>query len=171
MQITTVNLPFALSQSQVGLFCRATENIIVENFTVVSEPPRAFVVMQFSSPYNELYEQVIARICNEYGVEARRADDTFGPGLIIADVARQIDEAKVVIAEVTPINPNFYYEVGYAHARNKPTILIADKTVDRLPFDLSPFRTLFYENTIDGKQKIEERFRSHLRAVLSQSVI
>ena len=76
-----------------------------------------------------------------------------------------------MIAEITPVNPNVYYEVGYAHARNKPTILIADKTVEKLPFDVSPFRTLFYENTIDGKDKIERGFRNHLRAVLSQSVI
>lgn len=127
--------------------------------------------MQFSSPYNELYEQVISRVCNEFGVDARRADDTYGPGLIIADIARQIDEAKLIIAEITPSNPNVYYEVGYAHAKNKPTILIADRTIERLPFDVSPFRTLFYENTIDGKQKIEDNFRSHLRAVLSQTVI
>jgi hypothetical protein len=171
VQVTAATLPFVLAQSQVGIFCRGLADIVITDYSVAPETPRAFVVMQFSSPYNELYEQVIRRVCKEFNVEARRADETFGPGVIIADVAKQIDEAKIVIAEITPVNPNVYYEVGYAHARNKPTILIADKTIEKLPFDVSPFRTLFYENTINGKDKIETGLRNHLRAVLSQSVI
>lgn len=171
VQVTAANLPFVLPQSQVGVFCRGLTDITIENFTVTPETPRAFVVMQFTSPYNELYEQVIKRVCKEFNVDARRADETYGPGLIIADVAKQIDEAKIVIAEITPVNPNVYYEVGYAHARNKPTILIADRAIEKLPFDVSPFRMLFYENTIEGKDKIETGLRNHLRAVLSQSVI
>ena len=43
-------------------------------------------------------------------------------GLIIADIERQILDSQVVIADITPQNPNVYYEVGYAHALRKPTI-------------------------------------------------
>jgi hypothetical protein len=125
--------------------------------------------MQFTSPYNELYSEVIKPICNEFGIESIRADETYGPGLILADVIRQIDEAKFIIAEITPANPNVYYEVGYAHAHNKPTILIADRTIEKLPFDVSPFRTLFYENTIDGKKHIENGLRKHIKAILDPS--
>jgi len=35
----------------------------------------------------------------------------------------------------------------------------------KLPFDVSPFRTLFYENTIAGKAKIVEGLRKHLAAI------
>jgi hypothetical protein len=56
--------------------------------------------------------------------------------------------------------------VGYAHARGKPTILIADRGIEKLPFDVSPFRTLFYENSIDGKRRIEEGLRKHIKAIL-----
>lgn len=90
-------------------------------------------------------------VCAEFGLNAVRADETYGPRVILADIVKQIDEAIVIVAEITPGNPNVYYEVGYAHARGKPTILIADHEVEKLPFDISPFRTLFYENTIDGK--------------------
>ncbi len=95
-----------------------------------------------------------------------RADETYGPGLIIADITKEISESRIVIAEVSPTNSNVYYEVGYAHALNKPTILIAEKGV-KLPFDVSPFRTLFYENSIAGKKIVEEGFRKHVKAVLS----
>jgi hypothetical protein len=40
-----------------------------------------------------------------------------------------------------------------------------------LPFDVSPFRTLFYENTIEGKRKIEERLRNHIQAILSDTAL
>jgi hypothetical protein len=171
VEVASTILPFTLPQSQVGLFCRDTAEVIISDYKVSPEAPRAFVVMQFSSPYNELYSEVIKQVCKDLGIEAKRADETYGPGLILADVTRQIDESKFVIAEITPVNPNVYYELGYAHARNKPTILIADKDLKQLPFDVSPFRTLFYQNTIEGKRKIEEGLRSHVQAILSETAI
>jgi nucleoside 2-deoxyribosyltransferase len=101
------------------------------------------------------------------GLQAHRADETYSPGLIIADIVKQISESKIVIAEITEANPNVYYEVGYSHAINKPTILIADKGI-KLPFDVSAFRTLFYENSIGGKNKIEKGLREFLRNILAQ---
>jgi hypothetical protein len=169
VEVVSTTLPVPLPRSQVGVWCREHSDIIVKNFRIESEPSRVFVVMQFSSPYNELYLEVVRPVCKEFGVEAVRADETYGPGLIIADVVRQIDEAKFIIAEITPANPNVYYEVGYAHARGKPTILIAERGIEKLPFDLSPFRTLFYENSIDGKRRVEEGLRRHIKAILDPS--
>jgi nucleoside 2-deoxyribosyltransferase len=102
-----------------------------------------------------LYIDVIKDVCEKLGVEAVRADDTYTKGMIITDIINQINESKLIIADITPTNANVYYEVGYAHALNKPTILMAEKGT-RLPFDISPFRVLFYENSIIGKSKIEE---------------
>ncbi|GBE30257.1 hypothetical protein BMS3Bbin04_01289 [bacterium BMS3Bbin04] len=124
--------------------------------------------MQFSSPYNELYSEVVHPICNEFNIQCKHADETYGPGVIINDIIRQITESRLVIAEISPANANVYYEVGYAHAQNKPTILIAEKGT-KLPFDVSPFRVLFYENSIDGKRRIEEGLRKHIEAVQMES--
>jgi nucleoside 2-deoxyribosyltransferase len=63
----------------------------------------------------------------------------------------EIDPAKVVIAEITVPNQNVFYELGYAHALNKPTILLAEKGRE-LPFDVHGYRCLFYENSIGGKK-------------------
>jgi hypothetical protein len=106
-------------------------------------------------------------VCEDLGLNAVRVDETFGPGIIIADIGEQITEAKIVIADITPRNPNVYYEVGYAHALNKPTIMIAEKPTE-LPFDISPYRVLFYENTIGGKDKVEKGLRKHLEAIQSE---
>ncbi len=165
--VISTNLPYNLPMSQVGLWCQSTSDIHIKGFTVHKEKPKAFVVMQFSSPYNELYEDVIKTVCEEFKLNVIRADESYGPGLILADITKQIYESRLIIAEISPVNPNVFYEVGYAHALNKPTILIAEKST-KLPFDVSPFRTLFYENTIAGKRKIEDGFRKHISASLSE---
>ena len=71
----------------------------------------------------------------------------------------------MVIADITPDNPNVYYELGYAHGIDKPTILLSDRKREELPFDVSGFRTLFYDNTIGGKSVVEERLRKHLDGI------
>lgn len=142
-------------------------DIKIRNYHVAPERAKVFVVMQFTPPYNELYSDVIVPVCDDLGLVAVRVDETYGPGLIIADITREIVEARVIVADITPANPNVYYEVGYAHALNKPTILIAEKPT-QLPFDVSPFRVLFYENTIGGKAKVEAGLRKHLEAIQTQ---
>lgn len=160
-------LPVTLPQTQVGIWCRSKSNITITNYKVRSEKPRAFVVMQFTPPYNELYTDVIQRICEDevFGIKTIRADEIYGPGMIVTDIERKIIESKFVIAEITTSNPNVYYEIGFARALKKPTILIAEKSV-QLPFDISPFRILFYENSIAGKKNIEKGLRKHLEAIL-----
>lgn len=74
---------------------------------------------------------------------------------------RAIREADVVIAEVTPVNANVFYELGYAHALGKPTVLLAERG-QSLPFDVSGWRAIFYDNTIAGRRQVEEQLRRHL---------
>lgn len=167
VEVTRSTLPFSLPQSQVGVFAVDRANVEFSDFKVHPVEPKAFVVMQFSSPYNEVYSEVIKSICDEEHIDVTRIDEEAGPGLIIQDITRAIREAKVVIADISPVNANVFYEVGFAHALNKPTILLAEKGT-KLPFDVSPFRTLFYENSIGGKRIFEEGLRKHLRAVLQQ---
>lgn len=167
--VLSSNLPYQIPQSQVGIWCISKSNINISNYKVITERPKAFIVMQFSEPYNELYQEVIHRICEEFKIDAIRVDEVYGPGIIVADIVKQIVESKIIIAEITPANPNVYYEIGYAHALDKPTILIADRKTE-LPFDVSPFRVLFYENTIAGKKRIEDGLRRHLESILGQIV-
>jgi len=168
VNVLAVDLPYQVPASQVGVWCSARSRVTISDFAVETQRPKAFVVMQFSEPYNELYSEVIKVVCQEFGLDVIRADEEYGPGIIVADVAKQIIESKLIIAEITPSNPNVYYEVGYAHALNKPTILIAERAT-KLPFDVSPFRTLFYENTINGKAKIEDGLRKHLQILLADT--
>ncbi len=157
-------LSFTPPVSQCGLLLIASGTVHVSEYRVITHKQSAFVVMQFGVPYDQLYADVIRPVVAGCGFDVIRADDDFGPGLIIADVVRRIQEAEVIIADITPENQNVFYEVGYAHALGKPTILLAEKG-KRLPFDVSGFRTLFYENTIAGKAAVEQGLRRHVEAI------
>ena len=71
------------------------------------------------------------------------------------------------MAEITPPNQNVFYELSYAHALAKPTILLAERG-KQLPFDISGYRVLFYDNTIGGKTQVEDGLKKHLTAILRE---
>jgi hypothetical protein len=155
----------SVQPSQLALFLQGTANFTVNKFSAIVQAPKVFVVMQFSEPYNALYNDVIRPTCEAFGFEVVRADDIYNSGLIIEDITKSIREASVVIADITQDNPNVFYEVGYAHAIHKTTILLSDRRRNKLPFDVSGFRTLFYDNTIGGKGAVEANLKKHLESL------
>ena len=150
-----------------GIFCLSHSNVKFTDFSIEVTPPKAFVVMQFQTPeYEALFRDVIEPVCRAEGLYAYRADFTYMPGLIIEDIKKQISEARVIIAEITPQNPNVYYEVGYADALEKPVILISDRKEGLKPFDVRAYRTIFYDNSIGGKNQIETDLQVYLRRIM-----
>ncbi|KAA6328711.1 hypothetical protein EZS27_022415 [termite gut metagenome] len=111
--------------------------------------------------------EVIKPVCEEFKLKCERADENYATSLILQDVINSIINASIIIAEITPDNPNVFYEVGYSHAINKPTILLCDKKRPKLPFDLSGFRTLFYDNSISGKTRVETHLRKYLQNIFT----
>jgi hypothetical protein len=156
---------YRLTRGQLGIFLQGIGPTAMRNLSTHGTEPTCFVIMQFSSEFNELFSEVIRPTCEEFGYKVIRADDNYGTGLIIDDITRSIREASIVIADVTPNNPNVFYEVGFAHGIGKPTILLSDRKRENLPFDISGFRALFYDNTIGGKSTVQERLRRHLESI------
>jgi hypothetical protein len=154
---------------QFGILCGSLGRIDISNIVVKSERPKAFIVMQFNTPeYEALYKDVLQPVCEREGLIPYRGDSTYLPGLVIADIKKQIAESRIIIAEISPANANVYYEIGYADALNKPLILIANKNEGLKPFDVRAYRTIFYENSIGGKNKVESDLQSYLRSILAQ---
>ena len=157
---------YPVFRNSIGLFFQGNKNITVTNFNYIPQKRVAFVVMQFSDEYNELFNEVIKPVCKKYNYDCIRADDIYSPTPILDDIINSINNSSIIIAEITSKNPNVFYEIGYSHAIQKPTILLCDKNkVEKLPFDISGFRTLFYENTISGKTKIEENLSRYLENI------
>ena len=117
--------------------------------------------MKFEETYDDLYREVIRPVCERSGFEVQRADDVFRPGIILQDIINGLLDSDLVIAEVTPPNPNVFYELGFAHALDKPTVLLARRGGE-LPFDISGYRVIFYDDAIGGKPQVETTLDKHL---------
>ena len=74
-----------------------------------------------------------------------RADnEIFGAGKIMDQVWQGINAAKVLVAELTSKNPKVFYELGIAHALQKPVVLVSSNE-DDVPFDLKHIRVIYYD--------------------------
>jgi hypothetical protein len=125
--------------------------------------------MQFGQPFDSLYQEVVRPLVTDLlGLSVVRMEEVAGPGIVFEDMQRQLAEAQIVIAEITAPNQNVFYELGYAHALNKPTILMAQRGKE-LPFDIRSYRVIFYDDSIGGKPALERSLRKHLEAILGEA--
>ena len=104
-----------------------------------------FVMMPFASPHGDYYAKIFDPAIRKAGLTPVRADaDIFGAGKIMDQIMVGINSAKVLVAELTTKNPNVFYELGLAHALEKPVVLISSNEAD-VPFDLHHIRVIYYD--------------------------
>lgn len=75
-----------------------------------------------------------------------RADQMNTPGLIDAQIIDQLLNADLVIADLTFLNPNAFYEIGIRHVVAKP-IIHMNLSTERIPFDISLYLALKFSVT------------------------
>lgn len=107
------------------------------------DKPFAFVIMPFDSEFDPIYEELIRRVFVEVGYDVQRADDIESQQNILKDVVSAIHRSDLIVADLTSMNPNVFYELGLAHAFKKPVILIT-QSIEEVPFDLRSQRLLEY---------------------------
>ncbi len=87
----------------------------------------------------EIVEPVIDEHFPDFVVE--RADKIATPGRIDAQVITALLEAELVIADLTSLNPNAFYELGIRHMAQKP-IIHMHLEGQKIPFDVASFRSI-----------------------------
>lgn len=100
------------------------------------------------SKYDDLIKEAILKV--RPNLEVVRADDISLPGTITTDIITRLMHSDYVVADVTYPNPNVFYELGLRHACRTGTIIIKDKAVSNIPFDIAHLRYVEYENTSSG---------------------
>ena len=90
-----------------------------------------FVIMPFSktktcseSEWTKIFEDVFKPAVEESGLgyDCRRSAATRGN--IVKDILLDLQDSKVVLADLTDWNPNVFYELGVRHAMTNRTILV-----------------------------------------------
>ncbi len=130
----------------------------------VEEGP-AFIIMPFRESWsNETYDliaQVAASL--EPPLPIIRADKIFEPGRITDQIVAAIQDARLVIADITGLNPNVMWELGYADALQKPVVILRQRNVEA-PFDIYERRQVLYAMPLVPEDK--ESLRQHLLGAL-----
>ena len=166
IKVFTTYSKTVFNRTNAGFWAKSKSKIIIHDYKMDYEKPTAFVVMQYGKNYDDLYYDVILKVCEKNGYNVYRADEGVGTGLILNDIIESIKNSSIIIADISPNNPNVFYEIGFSHALNKPTILLNEKNIrDHLPFDVSGFRTIFYDNSIGGKKEVEDKLEKFIRNI------
>jgi hypothetical protein len=104
---------------------------------------------------------VLKPVLEEFNLVPLVAHRIAKAGSINSQVINNLYTSKLVIANLTGLNPNVMYEVGIRYTMRKPMILICEKGT-RLPFDIIEERTIFYANDIAGSEELKDRLRGML---------
>lgn len=115
---------------------------------MITKPkPFCFVLMPFDKSFSDIYEFGIKGSCEDAECYCERVDEQVYDGSVLDRIYNQISRADIVIADMSGKNANVFYEVGYAHALGKRTILLTKNSSD-IPFDLKHFPHIIYDSQI-----------------------
>src|SRR5262245_19824439 len=87
----------------------------------------------------EIIEPVFEEHFKDFRVE--RADKINVPGMIDSQVITRLLDAELVVADMSMLNANAFYEMGIRHMRQKPIIHMY-REGDKIPFDVAPYRAI-----------------------------
>ena len=97
--------------------------------------PSAFVVMPFSETWsNDIFNDLIKPGVESAGLECIRGDMILRMGDLAQNVFRALLRSGVVIADVSALNANVFYELGLAHAIGKDVFILKQATA-KVPAD------------------------------------
>jgi nucleoside 2-deoxyribosyltransferase len=129
-----------------------------------------FVIMPFDKEKDPVYE-AICGVLAACGLEPFRTDRRVLTGNVIAAIRDGLRNCFLAIADTTDDRPNVMYELGMAHASDKPVILLRRATEDgalpQAPFDIQTESIIGYTDDMDD---LRRRLGDVVRAVCGGAV-
>jgi tetratricopeptide (TPR) repeat protein len=127
-----------------------------------SAPAKPAVNINFDDVYELLIKPALTKaMCVPF-----RADKEPGAGDIRTDMYFELVVADVILADISILNPNVFYELGVRHGVAPRGVLMIHGGWSRRPFDVAPDRTFDYDGKLFVSQKEErdEAWRKRLEA-------
>jgi hypothetical protein len=116
-----------------------------------------------ASDLKEKYNALIKKALEDArpGMEIIRSDEVSMPGSVSDDILTKLMFSNFVVADISLPNPNVYYELGIRHAIKSGTILLKDKNINNLVFDISHLRYIEYENSTTGLKDLTSKLKQY----------
>jgi len=115
---------------------------------------------------DKLQKYIVEPSCEKFGYVCERADQLPRAGTITTHIIECLMEYELVIADLSDLNPNVFYELAIRHAVNKPVILIAEKGT-KIPFDISHERVIYYSTDVEDSYKAQVMLHKFIENVES----
>jgi len=133
-----------------------------------TEKKNVFVIMPFTDEHFEVYEMLKERF--EDGFEFTHAgDDVSTQQNILKDIVQMIYDADVIIADLSGLNPNVFYELGVAHAMAKKVINIT-QDLSQLPFDIKSYRATGYSTHFKKFDTLVKELERYLQGAVDDTI-
>ncbi len=126
----------------------------------------AFVLIPFDHSFDDIYKLGIKETAKELSILAERLDEQLFAEGMVERIYRQIEASDLIVADMSGRNPNVFYEVGYAHARDKLCILLTKNPGD-IPFDLKHRRHIVYTSISNLKTELKKNLEWAKQEVLN----
>ncbi|CAM4363370.1 MULTISPECIES: hypothetical protein [Pseudoalteromonas] len=152
------NIPVSYLSNTHQYFQKAKASIPYEELVFVAMPFNETIVKA------DIYKS-ISTATDFLSLQAYRVDEDIFTDGIMKNIVSHIYEARIVIADITGMNPNVMFELGLAMSSNKDCVIIqnrADK--NDIPFDLKDIPIIRYnENEVfEFIDQLKRRLRSLL---------
>lgn len=107
--------------------------------------------------------QSIIKPALESDFEIQRSDLISSTNKITDEIIGGLTNSELVIVDLSTHNPNVFYELGYRHALERPTITMINKDKN-IPFDVSAYRTIYYSelyaDVVNAKDQLKETIKT-----------
>lgn len=157
--ITTYHLLLSSQNKQTDLSGVVSTSRFLKGFGIDAENISiknniAFVLTPFHPDFKDSYRD-ICEVCKGLRLTAMRSDEEYVQTDILKHIIKSIVEARVIIANIDSRNANVFYELGIAHALNKPTILISKADIS-VPFDIQRQYIVLYNSRLELKNNLHD---------------
>jgi hypothetical protein len=110
-----------------------------------------------------------------FSMDIRRADKLGEPGIITNQIIREIENADLVVADLSFGNPNVFYEVAIRHVTRKPFVHLIRRG-QRIPFDTAHVRAIEFDlkdlRSVDNaKRDLARQAKASLEKGTSESPV
>jgi hypothetical protein len=122
--------------------------------------PLVFVIMPFSEAWStKVFDQMIRPAILESDLECSRGDTIIRIEDMTTNIWTELLRAGIVVADVSALNANVYYELGLTHGLGKQALILKQKDAS-IPADFAGAHYLGYE--LDKLEAGKEMLRREL---------
>lgn len=123
-----------------------------------------FIMMPRDGNFDEIYD-VYRDTCKEFGIKARSVRSK-GSVDIIRNTVEGILGSDFAIIDISGLNPNVMYELGYLMGRHiEAERMILLSRSESIPFDISHLHTIKYSTTVEGIKKMQEELKDKISGI------